>query len=132
MHSAYESFRDCGWAAWLCLLIGLAGAAAGVLGVALFAGKVRGAARVFGILALAAGVLSLGTGLVGRETGLSRTRAAVSGESIDPSQRARILALGAEEANQCIAVGAATGALPFILGALAVGLGLALQKEAAG
>jgi hypothetical protein len=43
-----------------------------------------------------------------------------------------ILAVGREEAAQCVKVGADAGALPLVLGALAVGLGLAIGRKPEG
>ena len=129
MHEAWLSFRECGWASFLCLLIGVLGMGVGFVGVVLLATRARGAAWIVGAVAAVLGVLALGAGLLGRATGLQRTEAAISGSSVDPSQKERIRAIGAEEASQCIAVGAATGALPFLTGALALGIGLSLRKK---
>jgi hypothetical protein len=131
MHAAYESFRECGWASFLCVLIGMMGVVVGLVGVVLLATKARNGAWIVGTVALALGVLSLGAGLLGRATGLARTEAALSGASVDASMKERIRAQGMEEANQCISVGAAAGALPFVMGALAVGIGLAVRKKPA-
>jgi hypothetical protein len=127
----YNAFRECGWAAWLCLLIGFAGSGVGLVGVVLLAAKQRGAAMGAGVIAVALGALAMGAGVVGQQSGLSRMEAALSGTSIDPSQKERIRAVGTLEASRCISVGAGTGALPFLLGAVAVGLGLALRKQPA-
>ncbi len=126
----YNALRECGWAAWLCLLIGFAGAGVGIVGVILLATKARGAAMGAGVVALALGVLAVGTGIFGQQSGLARMESAISGTSIDPSQKERIRAVGTVEAAQCVSVGVATGALPFLMGAIAVGLGLALRKPA--
>jgi hypothetical protein len=128
----YNAFRECGWAAWLCLLIGFAGIGVGLVGVILLATKARGAATGAGVAAIALGVLAVGTGLFGQHTGIARMEAAISGTAIDPSQKERIRAVGNAEAGQCVAVGAATGALPFVMGAIAVALGLSLRKPPAG
>lgn len=129
MSDAFEAFKECGSGAWLCLLLGVMGAAAGITGAVLLATTTLRAARIAGSIAIAFGVLSLGAGLLARQMGLTLVEGAVAGESIDPAQKARILAVGRAEANQCIKIGAATGALPFVLGALAVGVGLGLRKE---
>jgi|HubBroStandDraft_2_1064218.scaffolds.fasta_scaffold1442555_1 hypothetical protein len=128
----YNAFRECGWAAWLCLLIGFVGIGVGIAGLVLLATKARKAATVAGVVALALGFLAMGAGLLGRQSGLAVMEAAISGTSVDPSQKERIRALGTAEAAQCVNVGAATGALPFLMGAVAVGLGLALRKPSVG
>jgi hypothetical protein len=73
----------------------------------------------------------VGTGFLAQHTGLARTEEAIAGAAIDPSQKARIRAVGTVEAGRCVTVGAGTGALPFLLGTVAVALGLALRKPSA-
>jgi hypothetical protein len=131
MNSILYSFRDCGWTAWLCLLIGLIGLACAGLGVALGAFRKRTAAQILGGMAVALGLTAAGMGVVGRTLAESKVESVLVGSSIDPSQKERIRAEGMREASVCVAVGAGTGALPFLLGVLALGLGLALQKPAA-
>jgi hypothetical protein len=125
------TFQECGWTAWLCLLIGLVGVGAGLLGFVLLGAKVRVGAWIAGGAAIVLGVTAVGAGLLGQQLGLRATESAVAGESVDASQKARILAVGAEEAAQCVKVGAAAGALPLVMGALAVGIGLALRQKTA-
>jgi biopolymer transport protein ExbB/TolQ len=63
--------------------------------------------------AIACAVLTtLGAGL-GVLFGLIKAFGAVGGESVDPSQKARILAEGISEAINCVAVGLVTGPLPI-------------------
>src|SRR5215475_8731912 len=61
-------------------------------------------AKRTGYLALLAN-LSMLTGLLGTVSGLIASFGAVSGESVDPSQKARILAEGISEAMNCTAFG---------------------------
>src|SRR6188474_774492 len=49
--------------------------------------------------------LSMLAGLLGTVTGLIKSFGSVGGESVDPSQKARILALGISEAMNCTAFG---------------------------
>ena len=132
MHDAYEAIRDCGWAGWLCLLIALPGLAAGVIGLVMLQTKARGSAWVAGVVAAGLGLGALGTGVAGRQLDIARVIAATSSHAIDPSQRDRIRAVGLEEANQCVRIGTISGGLPFALGALAIGVGLATRKRAQG
>src|SRR5262249_55930128 len=122
MHDMWMAFRECGWASWLCLLIGFGGIAAGFVGVVLLATKARGAAWIVGSIAVMLGFGAIGVGVLGRQMGLARMEEALEGDGIDPSQKATIRAIGTEEAGQCVKVGVGTGALPFLLGALAVGV----------
>lgn len=57
-----------------------------------------------GFLALLANLAML-SGLLGTVSGLISSFGAVSGESVDPSQKARILAEGISEAMNCTAFG---------------------------
>lgn len=57
-----------------------------------------------GFLALLANLAML-SGLLGTVSGLISSFGAVSGEAVDPSQKARILALGISEAMNCTAFG---------------------------
>jgi biopolymer transport protein ExbB len=61
-------------------------------------------AKRTGYLALMANLAML-SGLLGTVSGLIRSFGAVSGESVDPSQKARILAEGISEAMNCTAFG---------------------------
>ena len=61
-------------------------------------------AKRTGYLALLANLAML-TGLLGTVSGLITSFGAVSGESVDPSQKARILAEGISEAMNCTAFG---------------------------
>jgi hypothetical protein len=65
-------------------------------------------------------------GLLGTGIGLVKALGAVGGESIDPSQKARIPAEGISEAMNC----SATGLLATIAALIALGLFLRTQKEA--
>lgn len=66
-----------------------------------------------GYLALLANLAML-SGLLGTVTGLIKAFGAVSGESIDPSQKARILAHGISEAMNCTAFGLAVAIIGLI------------------
>ena len=55
---------------------------------------------------------------------------AVSGESIDASMRARILAEGNREADQCIPVLLGLAALPLLLGAALLAVSSAARRRA--
>jgi len=57
-----------------------------------------------GYLALLANLAML-SGLLGTVTGLIKSFGSVGGESVDPSQKARVLALGISEAMNCTAFG---------------------------
>jgi hypothetical protein len=132
LHALHDGFLDCGWSAWLCLLFFLPALGAGIAGLML-AKRSPTAARAAGIVAMTVGAFAVATSVLGRQSGISKTMAAVSGAAVDPSQRARIIAVGTDESNQCLKVGAFTGGLPFVLGAMALAMGgAALRKRAPG
>ena len=66
-----------------------------------------------GYLALLANLAML-SGLLGTVTGLIMAFGAVSGESVDPSQKARILAQGISEAMNCTAFGLVVAIMALI------------------
>jgi biopolymer transport protein ExbB len=66
-----------------------------------------------GYLALLANLAML-SGLLGTVSGLIRSFGAVSGESVDPSQKARILAEGISEAMNCTAFGLGVAIIALI------------------
>ena len=70
-------------------------------------------AKRTGYLALLANLAML-SGLLGTVSGLIRSFGAVSGESVDPSQKARILAQGISEAMNCTAFGLIIALLSLI------------------
>ena len=53
------------------------------------------------------------SGLLGTVTGLIKSFGSVAGESVDPSQKARVLAAGISEAMNCTAFGLVT-AVPLL------------------
>lgn len=59
-------------------------------------------------------------GLVGTLLGLVKVMGAIGGESVDPSQRARVLADGISEAINCTALGLATCVASVIAALLAI------------
>jgi hypothetical protein len=132
MHQAYMSLVECGSAAFVCLLIGVVGSGLGLLGLLLLATRARGAAPVLGGIAAVLGVTALGVGLLGREMARHKMEDAFASGTVDPSQAAQIRARGTVGADMCISVGATTGALPFVVGALALGVGLSLRKRPKG
>ena len=129
MHEGLEAFKECGWASFVCLLIGGVGLATGFVSV-LLATRARNVAAIVGMVAMALGLASLGAGILGRQRGLAVSEAAASTLNVDASQKERIRAQGEIEASQCVKVGGASGALPFVLGTLAAAVGFAARKKA--
>ncbi|WP_437544867.1 hypothetical protein WME97_37215 [Sorangium sp. So ce367] len=133
MLGVLEAFKACGWAAWLALLAGTAGIGIGLAGAGMLATKARGMAWIPGAVAVLLGLSAVSVGLLGRSMGLARVEEALGypGVEIDATQREMIRRVGTEEANQCVNIGASLGALPLVIGAAAVGIGLALRNKPA-
>ncbi len=133
MSSAFEVFKDCGWPAWICVLLGAAGLTAGFVGLVFLLTRARSVAWIPGAIALLLGGGALSMGVVGRQWGLSRMEEALTSArgEIDPSQEQRIREQGTIEAGHCVSVGFGAGSLPFVMGGLAVAIGLVLRKKPA-
>src|SRR5271165_6352621 len=85
-------------------------------------------AKRTGYLALLANLAML-SGLLGTVSGLIRSFGAVSGESVDPSQKARILAEGISEAMNCTAFGLIVAIIGLIAFAVLNGKTQALEDD---
>ena len=85
-------------------------------------------AKRTGYLALLANLAML-TGLLGTVSGLITSFGAVSGESVDPSQKARILAEGISEAMNCTAFGLIVAIIGLIGYAVLNGKTQALEDD---
>src|SRR5216684_4968925 len=85
-------------------------------------------AKRTGYLALLAN-LSMLSGLLGTVSGLITSFGAVSGESVDPSQKARILAEGISEAMNCTAFGLLVAIVGLIGFAILNGKTQALEDD---
>jgi len=81
-----------------------------------------------GYLALLANLAML-SGLLGTVTGLITSFGAVSGESVDPSQKARILAEGISEAMNCTAFGLIVAIMALIGFAILNGLTQQIEDD---
>jgi biopolymer transport protein ExbB len=85
-------------------------------------------ARRTGYLALLANLAML-SGLLGTVSGLIQSFGAVSGEGVDPSQKARILAEGISEAMNCTAFGLIVAIMALIGFAILNGKTQALEDD---
>jgi hypothetical protein len=119
-HRIYEHFREGGWGMWLITLLqmvlALASAAVGAL---MIRGNRIPAAILF--------VFALGpftVGLLGTLTGHRMIMGAISGASVDASQRARIYAQGISEVSNLSVYGGIGAAFAMYLAGLAAALSL--------
>lgn len=127
MARLWQTFQECGWPAYAIVFFSIVSVVAGVVALALAALRFRYATVTSAIaLALAAGAAALGP--VGTLVQRRTIDDVLAGESIDPSQRARIREAGYAEAAQCTSIGLGAGALPLLLAAGAVVLALARRE----
>lgn len=124
-------FSNCGFMAWLDLLVMLlaltVAIAAGLVGIL---SRSKGAAMGLALAALVLSVCVGGVGVLGTMRGRAVTEEAISGESIDPTQKAMIKEEGYKESADCTTIGLGAMVLPLLLsvGALAMA---ALKKQPA-
>ena len=115
MSNAWHHFQAGGWAIWtilICLALGLGAAVLIVQWVRRLWRRPDLPLRTRVIALIVGGVASFAAwGLL---LGLVKAFGAVGGESVDPSQKARILAEGIAEAMNCAAFGILVG-LPSVL-----------------
>ena len=119
-----EMFRNCGWASFGALGVGILATLVGVVALALGLVKPR-TGFVVGVLALAMSLGAPGVGVLGVLHGRHVVEEATSGGSISPELKDKIRAMGYEEASQCVPVGASIGSLPFVVALLAMAVGFA-------
>jgi hypothetical protein len=123
MQNVWTEFRNAGSVGWLILLLGIMALPLGLIALsAAFARVKRFWALLLVIAAIFAVTLGLLLGPAGAALGMITVEGAVSGESIEPSQKALILHEGFEEARSAYHVALFMLGLPsvVILGALVV------------
>ncbi|MDI3282418.1 hypothetical protein [Polyangium sp. 15x6] len=126
-----ETFKVCGWPAWVILLFALLGFGLAALGFLLSLMKKPLGGAIVGGVGILVSLGSVGMGPVGAMLGRSMTDTALAGDHIDASQRARIREVGYAEADGCKDVGLALGTTPLLasIGALALGIVLHGRKK---
>ncbi len=120
MASVWHTFQMAGWTAYVCLLLAIIGLPLGLMACVISVARLR-AARLVAILVLCFGALAPAVGAVGMLLGRSMVDSALEGEAINPTQRERIREQGYYEAEQALYVGLVCGALPLLLGVVALG-----------
>ncbi|MDI1445438.1 hypothetical protein [Polyangium sp. 6x1] len=126
-----ETFKGCGWPAWVILLFGIVGIAVAAIGFLLVALKKPLGGAIAAGLGVLVSLASVGMGPVGAMMGRSVTDEALRGDYIDASQRTLIREMGYAEADGCKDIGLALGSTPLLasLGALALGIVLHSRKK---
>ncbi len=122
-----ESFRECGWPAFLSLGLGILATLVGVVALSMALLKPR-ASLVVGVFALASALGAPGAGVLGMVLGRQQTDAALAGPAISPDQKELIRVEGYREAGLCVPVGASLGVLPMVMAGLAIAVAVVKQK----
>lgn len=124
-----ETFRECGWPAFVVLGLGGLAVLAGLVALAVAIFKPR-VGLVLGVVALAVSCSVPAMGAGGTVLGRSKVDEALSGGGIDPTHKERIRQVGYQEAGQCTTLGASLGALPLVLSLVALGVAALRRKPA--
>ncbi len=122
-----QTFMECGWAAWVILLLTIIAVAGALVAVGLAFFKPKWGLP-FAVVAFGLTLCVPAAGVIGTSYGKSVVDGAVSGHSIDPAQRERIRKVGYEEAGTCTGLGLGFGALPGLLSILGLGIAIARRK----
>ena len=109
-----EAFRECGFPAFVILLVAVVGILLGLVAfsIAIFKPK---AGLIIGSLAFLLAFATPIVGVVGTAMQRAKVEQALSGGSIDPAVKERIRKQGQLEASQCTSLGAFGSALPLLL-----------------
>lgn len=124
-----QSMLDCGVAAFLCLILGFFGSIGAIVGLVVLLTPSRRHVWRVGGAALALGLLALGGGFVGEQLGRRKTNETLARESFNRDLAERIRRVGYEESAQCRAIGNTVSALPLVLGALVLVIGLRIAER---
>jgi hypothetical protein len=119
MHSAWQTFREAGWVAWIILMFGLVGFVAAIAAALLAAMRSR-ASLWAGIAAAVLGALTAGLGGLGVMAGRNTVERAIAGDSVRPLFKERIRREGYREAQSAAKVGLFFAAFPLLAGAIAM------------
>jgi len=122
-------FCDCGWASFVILLVTALGLLLGLIALILGAMRKGWTAAGLAIVVVCLAMLDGAVGVGGMLYGRNMVEGAVSGVSIDPAQKKRIMEQGYSEAQTCVTAGALNGGLLLVIGLAGIGLGLALKKK---
>lgn len=128
MASVWQTFQMAGWTAYLCLLLAILGVPLSLLAVGLVVARTR-AARGLALGVLCFGLLAPAVGAFGMYRGRALVDSVLA--DVEPALRGRIRDQGYYEAEQALYVGLAAGSLPFVLGAVSLGLSFVITPRRA-
>ena len=125
--SMIEAVRECGWPAYLCLLLGGFASLSAVAALVMLGSKDRRRAWQVVLAAL----LGFGVGSLGVQLGRKAVEEALktAPSHIDAEMAKELRAKGYAEAAQCQVIAEKTSSVPLFLGLLALGVGLLIRKQ---
>lgn len=124
-----RTFMECGWPAWAVVFLALVAVVVGLVALVLGFVKPRWG-LLASVFALLASCSVPGAGAFGTLSGRQKVEAAVSGPSVSPALRKKILAEGYREAGTCTEIGGIAGVFPLLLAFAALGVGFARRNKA--
>ncbi len=132
MNYAWSTVNDCGSLGYIAVLFGLLGALVGF--VSLYAAiAAKGRAGVYaGGTAAGIGATCFVLGAIGLAHGRITTDLAMEDSALRGAAREAVLAVEYNDAAKCVRVGSLSGALPLVLGSIALTMAFKRLKQAEG
>ena len=130
--SMIEAVRECGWPAYLCLLLGGFASLSAVAALVMLGSRDRRRAWQVALAPVLAALLGFGVGSLGVQLGRKAVEEALktAPSHIDAEMAKELRAKGYAEAAQCQVIAEKTSSVPLFLGLLALGVGLLIRKQA--
>jgi hypothetical protein len=121
-------FRECGWPAWLTLLLTMVALSFGFVAVLVAFSRSR-AKTAIAVVALVVAAFPAAAGVFGTMFGRAKVDEVVSMGGIDPAMAERIRQVGYGVAGQCVSFGFGGSALPMLVAIAAITLALARARS---
>ena len=109
-----QAFRECGWPAFLVLILAGVGVLLALVTLGLAVARQRWALALGGLASCVA-IAAMAAGALGSALGERQVERALALAGLDAEQSAHIRAQGYAEAEQCTKLGLASGAVPLAL-----------------
>lgn len=124
-----ESFRNCGWASYAMLFLGLMGLGACILALVLALVRRPVGGVIAGGASILLGLMSFGAGPLGAMYGRQVTDSTLDSLAMEPAEKEKVRDAGYAEANACVSVGFSLGAMPLVAGCAALAVALRAKKK---
>lgn len=123
-----ESFRECGWPAFVAAGAGTLAILMAVAALSLALVKPR-TGLTLGILAMVMSCGPAGIGFAGMLYNRHQIDTILTSGVVSADKTEEIRAVGYHEAGQCVSVGGTIAVLPFVLAGLAIAIGLGTVRK---